>query len=107
MIPITLMIVAAVALAAWLRPWPLFPASRGLDVSNEREVTPDFAQWVERRARGRGLNVRGVARRVPVKCPKCGENSNYFVYPDEACERCWLLSLKPEPTSRESAFKSS
>jgi uncharacterized OB-fold protein len=44
------------------------------------------------------LNVRGVARPVPLECKKCGKSSNYFVYPDEVCERCWRATLKPVST---------
>ena len=44
------------------------------------------------------LNVRGVARPVPLECKKCGKSSNYFVYPDEVCERCWRATLKPIST---------
>jgi uncharacterized OB-fold protein len=36
-----------------------------------------------------------VARPIPLECKKCGKSSNYFVYPDEVCERCWQASLKP------------
>jgi len=37
--------------------------------------------------------VRGVARLVPLKCPRCGKSSKYFVYADE------LLSVAGEPAS--------
>ena len=109
MIFVPVMIVAAVVLAIWFRPWPLFPEAESSGAPNERNVTAEFAQWVERRARARGLNVRGVARSVRLRCPKCGESSNYFVYPDEVCESCWRSSLKPAPptSSTEAAFKSS
>ena len=89
------MIVAAFGLALWIRPWPLFPLSDR--PPGERNVALEFAQWVERHARVRGLNVRGVARTVLLECPKCRKSSNYFVYPDEVCERCWRHSLQPAP----------
>lgn len=109
MIFVPVMIVVAVVLAIWFRPWPLFPEAESSGAPNERNVAVEFAQWVERRARARGLNVRGVARRVRLRCPKCGESSNYFVYPDEVCESCWRSSLKPQPPAspREPALKSS
>ncbi len=62
----------------------------------KRNVAVEFGKWVEKRALAHGLNVRGVARPVPVECPKCKKESNYFVYPDELCERCWRATLKPE-----------
>jgi hypothetical protein len=87
-----LLLMAAVGLALWIRPWPLFPVT---DPLSERNVAREFVQWVERHARARGLNARGVARPVPVECPRCGKSSNYFVYPDELCERCWRATLQP------------
>jgi hypothetical protein len=97
-----LMILLAVGLGLWLRPWPLFPASVASDgpsePANQRNVAAAFVQWVECHARARGLSVRGVARPVPIECPKCHKTSNYFVYPDELCERCWRATLKPLPT---------
>jgi len=96
------MIAIAVALAFWMRPWPLFlkqDESAELDeYRSDRNVAWEFGKWVERQARARGLSVRGVARSVPIECPKCHKTSNYFVYPDELCERCWRASLKPLPT---------
>jgi uncharacterized OB-fold protein len=53
---------------------------------------------VQCQALARGLHVRGVARPVPIDCPKCHKASNYFVYPDELCERCWRATLKPIST---------
>ena len=97
MVLVSLIIVVAV-LALWFRPWPLFPARKQLnDALGEQNVAVEFTQWVQKRARERGLNVRGVARRIPLKCPRCGGSSNYFVYPDDVCERCWRSSLKPRP----------
>jgi hypothetical protein len=101
MVFVPLMIAIAVGLALWLRPWPLFlapdePGDRSAETSS-RNVAREFGKWVERQARARGLNVRGVARAVPIECPKCHKASNYFVYPDEVCERCWRASLKPLP----------
>jgi len=99
---VPLAIVIAVGLALWLRPWPLFlgqdePRAEEEQVSG-RNVALDFGKWVERQARARGLNVRGFARSVPIECPKCHKASNYFVYPDEVCERCWKASLRPVQT---------
>ena len=99
MVFVPLMIAIVVGLALWLRPWPLFLASEEADGRNpetsSRNVAWEFGKWVERQARARGLNVRGVARSVPIECPKCHRASNYFVYPDELCERCWRATLKP------------
>jgi len=102
MVFMPLLIVAAVGLAILLRPWPLFrmpaesdPASK---ITNECNIALGFGKWVERQALARGLNVRGVARPVPLECPKCGKTSNYFVYPDELCERCWRATLQPVST---------
>ena len=104
-----IMVAVAVRLAFWLRPWPFFlkrdKSAADLDESadvhersSDRNVAREFGKWVERQARARGLSVRGVARSVPIECPKCHKTSNYFVYPDELCERCWRASLKPLPT---------
>ena len=95
---LVLVIILALMLTLWCRPWPIFPSPRQADSSGDRNVAVEFAQWVERRARQQGLSVRGVARRVSLKCPRCGENSNYFVYPDGVCERCWRSNLKPMPS---------
>ena len=101
MVFVPLMIAIAVGLALWLRPWPLFLAFGAPDAPNDqtpsRNVAWEFGKWVERQARARGLNVRGVARSIPIECPKCRRASNYFVYPDEVCERCWRTSLRPLP----------
>jgi hypothetical protein len=102
MIFVPLMIAIVIGLALWLRPWPFFLAPGESQATNEqnsgRNVTREFGKWVERQARARGLNVRGVARSVPIECPKCRRASNYFVYPDEVCEICWRASLRPIPT---------
>jgi len=100
MVFVPLIIAIVVGLALWPRPWPLFLASdESRDPrTSDRSIAWEFGKWVERQARARGLNVRGVARSVPIVCPKCGNASNYFVYPDEVCERCWRASLKPLPT---------
>jgi hypothetical protein len=94
-----LMILLVVGLGLWLRPWPLFLRSEESDdasePANQRNVALAFCKWVEVQAHARGLSVRGVARPVPIECPKCHKASNYFVYPDELCERCWRASLKP------------
>ena len=91
--------VGIVGLALLLRPWPFFPPPEQSDSYRDRNVAAEFVKWVERQALARGLNVRGVARPVPLECKKCGKSSNYFVYPDEVCERCWRASLKPASTS--------
>lgn len=94
------MVLAVIVLAFWLRPWPFFQAYDEVDSSDERGLGTNivFRKWVEHQARARGLSVRGVARQVPIQCPKCGKASNYFVYPDELCERCWTATLKSTPT---------
>ncbi len=102
MVFVPLIILAVLGLAVWLRPWPLFLApdeSRALrEPAPERNVAREFGKWVERQALARGLSVRGVARPVALNCPRCRKASNYFVYPDELCERCWRASLKPVST---------
>ena len=91
--------VGVVGVALLLRPWPFFlPQEKDSDGYHDRNVAVEFVKWVERQALARGLNVRGVARPVPLECKKCGKSSNYFVYPDEVCERCWRASLKPVST---------
>jgi hypothetical protein len=102
MIFVPLIIVGAVGLAILLRPWPLYLTPRESHPSNEltteSNIALEFGKWVDRQARARGLSVRGVARPVPLECPKCRKASNYFVYPDELCERCWSATLKPVST---------
>ena len=102
MLIVPLIISATVGLAMLLRPWPLFPAEEDPGATQaqtaEWNVAREFVKWVERQALARGLNVRGVARPVPIECPRCHKNSNYFVYPDELCERCWRATLKPAQT---------
>ena len=103
MVFIPLVILAVVGLAVRLRPWPFFLAPAESSAPNEttpeRNVAREFGKWVERQARARGLSVRGVARPVALNCPRCRKASNYFVYPDELCERCWRASLKPVSTA--------
>jgi hypothetical protein len=99
MILIPLIIAGAIGLAIWLRPWPLYlgaaePTAPG-DQTVKQNMALQFGKWVKVQACARGLNVRGVARPVPIECPKCHKASNYFVYPDELCERCWRATLKP------------
>ena len=89
---------AVVGVALLLRPWPFFLKPEDSDSYRDRNVAVEFVKWVERQALARGLNVRGVARPVPLECKKCGKSSNYFVYPDEVCERCWRATLKPIST---------
>src|ERR1700685_3728749 len=96
---VPLVIVGAIGLAVLLRPWPLFPARDDSGEPNseltERNGARVFGKWVQCQALARGLKVRGVARPIPIECPKCRKASNYFVYPDELCERCWRATLKP------------
>ncbi len=94
---VTLLILLVVlGMALLLRPWPFFLTPEDPQQSyRDRNVAVEFVKWVERQAMARGLNVRGVARPIPLDCKKCGKSSNYFVYPDEVCERCWRASLKP------------
>jgi len=89
------LVLGIVGLALLLRPWPFFLAPDETQSYRDRNVAVEFVLWVERQARARGLSVRGVARPIPLECKKCGKSSNYFVYPDEVCERCWRVSLKP------------
>jgi hypothetical protein len=96
MVFMPILLMAGVGLALWLRPWPLYAAAPP-ETYGQHKVAFEFTTWVERHARARGLEVRGVARPVPLECPKCHRSSNYFVYPDELCERCWRATLKPLP----------
>jgi hypothetical protein len=98
---ISILVLGVVGLAVLLRPWPFFLAAEETEQYRDRNVAVEFVKWVERQAVARGLNVRGVARPVPLECKKCGKSSNYFVYPDEVCERCWHASLKPLSTPKE------
>src|SRR5271156_3912656 len=95
MILVSIVIVAVIIVARVLRPWPFYLTPEESRQYFERNIPVAFAKWVERQALARGLSVRGVARSVPLECHKCGKESNYFIYPDEACERCWRASLKP------------
>ena len=96
---VPLIILGVAGLIVLLRPWPLFIApdksQAPADKPVERNVAWEFAKWVEYQARVRGLSVRGVARPVSLECRKCHKASNYFVYPDDVCERCWRAGLKP------------
>ena len=99
-----ILLVAFIVIAAvtvLLRPWPFFLTPKQARVLRERNMAAEFGKWVQRRASAHGLNARGVARPVPVECPKCGKPSNYFVYPDELCERCWRASLPQQSTPAE------
>ena len=102
MVFVPLMILTVVGLVILLRPWPLFMASDESPAPNVQPSQPnigwEFVRWVEHQARARGLSVRGVARPVSLECHKCRKASNYFVYPDDVCERCWRASLKPVST---------
>src|SRR5580698_10614345 len=87
-------------LAFLLHPWPFFLSQDESESYGDRNVAVEFVLWVERQARARGLSVRGVARPIPLECKKCGKSSNYFVYPDEICEKCWKATFTrvPAPT---------
>jgi hypothetical protein len=98
MIVAWVVILAVVGLALLLRPWPFFLPPEEPQSYRDRNVAVEFVLWVEKQARARGLSVRGVARPIPLECKKCGKSSNYFVYPDEVCERCWRATLKPVVT---------
>jgi len=93
MVLLLVAIIVATGLVILLRPWPFFLTREQSRELNERNAAAEFGKWVELRASAHGLNVRGVARPVPLECPKCGKPSNYFVYPDEVCDRCWRASL--------------
>lgn len=99
---VVLAVLMTVGLIVLLRPWPFYlPTEESQGANGEvanRNIALQFAKWVERQALARGLNVRGFARAVPIECQKCHKSSNYFVYPDEVCERCWRASLKPIST---------
>jgi len=77
-----------------LRPWPFFLTSEKPDALNEWQLGAEFGKWVAMRASALGLRVRGVARLVALECPRCKRYSNYFVYPDEICDRCWRASIE-------------
>jgi hypothetical protein len=94
MVILLVTIIVAAGMVALLRPWPFFLTREQSRALNERNVAAEFGKWVEMRASAYGLKARGVARAVPLECPKCGRSSNYFVYPDELCERCWRASLR-------------
>ena len=91
-------ILLIVGAAMLLRPWPFFLTPEESQKYRYRNVAVEFAKWVERQAMARGLNVRGVARPISLDCKNCGKSSNYSVYPDEVCERCWRATLKPVTT---------
>src|SRR5579864_4929435 len=91
-------ILGVVGLALLVRPWPFFLPREESHPYHDVNVAVEFVKWVERQAHARGLSVRGVARPVPLECKRCGKSSNYFVYPDEVCERCWRATLKPVST---------
>ena len=101
MVYLPLLFAVAAGLALVLRPWPLFSQVKKPRDPGQRKVGLLFVKWVERQALARGLKVRGVARPVPVVCPRCTKASNYFVYPDELCERCWRATLKPAVPGKE------
>jgi hypothetical protein len=94
-------IVVIAGMTVLLRPWPFFLTPEQSRALMERNKAAEFAKWVQVRACAHGLKVRGVARPVPLECPKCRKSSNYFVYPDELCERCWQASLRRPATPAE------
>ena len=59
-----------VGVALLLRPWPFFLTPEDSQPYRDRNVAVEFVKWVERQALARGLNVRGVARPVPLECKK-------------------------------------
>lgn len=93
MVLLLVVIVVMAGVTVLLRPWPFFLTREQSRALQERNAAAEFGKWVEKRASAHGLNARGVARVVPLECPKCGRSSNYFVYPDELCERCWRATL--------------
>jgi hypothetical protein len=93
--------VVTAAMVVLFRPWPFFLTREQARALDERNAAAEFGKWVEKRASTLGLNARGVARQVPVECPKCGRSSNYFVYPDELCERCWRARLQQHSVPAE------
>lgn len=97
---VLLVIGGVIGLTLLLRPWPFFLSAEDDESYRDRNVALGFVKWVERQALARGLNVRGVARPIALECKKCGKSSNYFVYPDEVCERCWRTSLPPVSTPK-------
>lgn len=99
MVLLVVALIVATAMVVLLRPWPFFLTREQSHALNERNATAEFAKWVEMHASAYGLNARGVARSVPLQCPKCGKSSNYFVYPDEVCDRCWRAGLRRHPVS--------
>jgi hypothetical protein len=101
MVILIVAIIVAAGLVILLRPWPFFLTREQSRELNERNAAAVFGKWVELRASAHGLNVRGVARPVPLECPKCGKSSNYFVYPDEVCDRCWRASLGRQTVSAQ------
>ena len=96
-------ILGVVGVALLLRPWPFFLPTEESHPYHDRNVAVEFVKWVERQALARGLNVRGVARPVPLECKKCGKSSNYFFYPDEVCDI--FKSIRP-PTVKIVLLKS-
>jgi hypothetical protein len=99
---VTILLVALIITAAMvilLKPWPFFLTPEQSQALQERNIAAEFTKWVDRHAKARGLNVRGVVLQVPMECPKCGRSSSCFVYPHEVCERCWQATLPPRTPS--------
>jgi len=69
-------IIVAASMLVLLRPWPFFLTPEQSRALQERNMAAEFGKWVETRASAHGLNVRGVARIVPLECPSCGKPSN-------------------------------
>jgi len=74
MVILLVAITVATGLVVLLRPWPFFLTREQSHELNQRNAAAEFGKWVEMRASAHGLNVRGVARPVPLECPKCGKN---------------------------------
>ena len=70
MVLLLVAILVAACMVALLRPWRFFHTGEESRSLNERNLAAEFGKWVEKRASAHGLNVRGVARLVPVKCPE-------------------------------------
>jgi len=94
---IVVAILGVIGVALLLRPWPFFLPPEESNSYRDRNVAVEFVKWVERQALARGLSVRGVARPVPLECKKCGKSSNYFVYPEDVCEKFWKAMFMRVP----------
>jgi len=94
MVLLVVAILIVAGMVVLFRPWPFFLTSEKPAALQEWQLGTEFGKWVEMRASALGLHVRGVARLVALECPRCRKDSNYFVYPDEICDRCWRASVE-------------